>query len=282
MMKTNTLVLATLAIVLIAVVYLTLDLHWDSQRQALALYQRNQLLTARQAAGETEGHLLSLTRELHALSVCPLIQNFDPKETPLEVEPCFQKLQESHVSEISVADETGTTLYSTDRKKLAGGRIDPGIAKWAAQPANKGRTYTAISGKRADNEVPEQPSLLLIVAVPVYRGTAGARQAVQEKFAGTLSMTVDLERLLGDHLSLADSGVQAQAWLMGEDGTLLFHSEHPEMTMRNIGRTDQSCGSCHLSMDHVRKILAEKQGTVDYAVRNFPEKLCSLHTAGLR
>jgi len=70
-----------------------------------------------------------------------------------------------------------------------------------------------------------------------------------------------------------------QMWIMDKDGNLLFHSEHSEMTLRNIHQRDESCKRCRPSFDYVEKILKEGEGAVDYKLRNFPKKLAAFSRA---
>jgi two-component system sensor histidine kinase UhpB len=53
------------------------------------------------------------------------------------------------------------------------------------------------------------------------------------------------------------------------------------MLLRNIYRRDETCNSCHTSFDYAEKILKERQGKVDYRIKNFPNKLAAFAPVGL-
>jgi len=62
---------------------------------------------------------------------------------------------------------------------------------------------------------------------------------------------------------------------MDKGGTLIFHSLHPEMTLRNISQRDESCNRCHNSFDYVEKIVKEGRGFAEYKLGNGPEELAA-------
>ncbi|MFQ6094007.1 MAG: PAS domain S-box protein, partial [bacterium] len=113
------------------------------------------------------------------------------------------------------------------------------------------------------------PYVRSLLLTPLYQEAA-------EAFVGLLTLTVDLEELLMEQLAFVNTKMKlCQAWIMDRDGTLLFQSEHPEMALRNIYQRDEECNQCHTSFDYTEKMLTEKQGTVDYELKNFPRKLAA-------
>ena len=129
----------------------------------------------------------------------------------------------------------------------------------------------------AESEKSDLPHAQFILATPLYQETVDARYPKpNQRFVGILSLTVDAEELLAEHLPFIDPRMQLhQVWIMDREGTLLFQSKHPEMGLRNIYQRDESCHECHVSFDYAKRMLNEKQGTADYQLKELPKNLAA-------
>ena len=274
-MKTKIAICAGLVLVLAASVALTLGLHRDNQRQMLDLFQRHQLLVARDAVGQVEAALGGLSRQLQGL--CPSIALLlsRPESLSVELERQFQSLKGLHVAQISIADATGAVIAWAGDLPAGGRIVDQSLLEWARQPENEERIYAAFLPVTAQTRLRE-PNLRLVLAKRVCnRWNATGQQAAGHGFTGIISLSINFGDLVGEQLSRMGHGLIGRSWVLAEDGTLLYHAEHPEMELRNVARAGRDCLGCHPSMDHVSRILDSKQGTIDFTVIGFPKMLAA-------
>ena len=90
------------------------------------------------------------------------------------------------------------------------------------------RTDAGGEDERDPSAKPENsdlPHSQFILATPLYQETVDARYPKpNQRFAGILSLTVDLEELLAEHLPFVDPMMQLhQVWIMDREGTLCFN-----------------------------------------------------------
>lgn len=77
---------------------------------------------------------------------------------------------------------------------------------------------------------------------------------------GAVLMTVDMHDLAETFLGPIRSGTRGYAWMMDQEGNLLYHPSQPNMVGRNLFHADASCFKCHRSFDVEKRII---QGTAD-------------------
>ncbi len=260
---------------------LAFSLNLNVRTQVLAQFNESQLLLARQAALHVESYFDARAEDLRHLASLASLRQLDPKTMPADVEITFDRLKTAYVTQVAVLDGAGRILYAT-----AGGaaRLGAGadLEAWAAQPANKGAARFVAERSDAPAASPAGNGLELRTArfflvTPLYRELrAGGGRGPGEAFAGLLLLEFDLERLAEATLSLTPAEkTRLQIWAIDADGTLLLHSEHPEMVLRNVRATNGACRQCHLSFDHVERMLKAKQGTVEYRVIGQPSKVAA-------
>ena len=66
-----------------------------------------------------------------------------------------------------------------------------------------------------------------------------------------------------------------QIWIVDKEGTLLFQPDHPEMVFRNIYQSEGNCQQCHASFHYVEEMLERKIGTLDYQIKDHPQKIAA-------
>ncbi len=280
-MRRTAFVLAALLIVLTVVVYLTIDLHKTGERETLSLFQERQLLTAQQIVKHLEEYLQDRADNLESFCALPSLQYFDPTDMAADMGRLFQPLKSRHVVEISISDEQGSIICREAEAEPGApnsdeqGRAMSESARWAASPENRGRVHVAVLQPKSPDR--ESSYLKVLLVKPLYQTAVTARHPRPTlEQVGSISLKLNLHKALLEQVEAASPKAPSHhAWLLGQDGTLLYHSEHPEMALRNVHQNDPSCRPCHVSMGHAEDILKARQGTLDYTVRNFPKELAA-------
>jgi signal transduction histidine kinase len=271
-MKRNWITVALTTFVVLIVAFLVVHLYSSSRRAVVTWFQEHQALHAHHFADEVETFLRSHSRGLLALSLFIPSQVNSLSWVKTQIETYSSQIQKDYTREIFLCDAAGRVIYSThaDAVGLDYGQSD--FFAWAKKQAKKGEIF--VSSLSAASRPP-----LVLLSIPLYQGSTGPKGSQKtEKFAGVISLKIDMEGFL--HYELEEARLSlAQLWIMDTGGNLLFHSEHPEMTPRNIYQRDESCESCHLSFGYAEKILKKKEGTVDYKLKHLPKKLAAFSTA---
>jgi hypothetical protein len=111
---------------------------------------------------------------------------------------------------------------------------------------------------------PRPPSLVVFTPTPQeHPGGLGTGSR------GMLAAETSLDALFRNHQRSAVGGwPNYETLVLKRDGTVVFHSEHPEMQLNNVYRRTQRCGTCHSSFEHVERMLAIQHGVLEYETRN--------------
>ncbi len=269
-MKRNR-VLVTLTAVLLAVVsLLTLHLHYEGIREVLSQFEKDQLSYAKHLSNQIQFYIQARSRGLRALSSFASLQHGDRNRQRLDIEAYANKIEKVYVKSISLYDESGTVVYSTDRESIGLKKREDKFFAWAQKSENRDKiSLTPV--------LSEPQSLTFILAIPLYQEVSDSRHPKPDgRFRGVLTFTLDMKEFLVDQLGSADPKMNLdQVWIMDKDGTLLFEPDHPEMVFRNIYQKGGSCRSCHLSFNYIEEILMKREGTADYKIKNHPKKIAA-------
>ncbi len=268
-MKKATYIIAIVSVILASAVFLTVDIYRRSARDMATLYQSQQFWIARQLVRDLDDYIKGCELDLMELPSSPSIRNLNKRRIRLELSGRLQDL--SYVDSISLYDERGGVIVSTDEAGVAHSIMDPSLLARLARPENRGKV-TLIASRKDRGKSAGEALFEFKILTPVYAGKA--KPDFAEKFSGALSYSIDLRTLLLRQPVLVGEK-DKRLWLMDQTGTLLFHSEHPEMVLRSVAQTEGACQKCHTSMDYAYTMLREKQGTVDYSIRGFPKKLAA-------
>jgi PAS domain S-box-containing protein len=252
---------------------LALDLYRDSVENAVSQFQDHQLLLARHIAEDLASYLNARAPGLRALASLDTVRKRDPERMPRDLDAYRRRLEPAHVPAASVFDEAGTIRYSTLPASI--GRSYPRceLVEWGRREANRQSVSLSVLRRpsQAAEAIPDTPSApRFLLVTPVYRPAGAGRP---ERFAGVLSLSFDLQAVLSERVVRIEPN--SDVWVIENDGTLLFHSAHPELVLRNVRDWAPACGACHVSLDHVERIVARRRGTTAYALRDGAEKLAA-------
>ena len=261
-------VVLTLVGLMAGVICLTVYIHRLDQEKVRSQFQEQQLIHAQNIAGEIKEffHDHFMTMET-ILSSC---RYEGMKRLRRDIDLYSETMKVKYVKEVSLYDESGKPIYSTGSR--------PGL-----QTAQYDKLLAGTKKIGNQEEVFVSPLAMdqVVIAVPVYQERPESkisRHLSQKKFVGIFSITTDVKMFLLREPEAA--GLHPlQAWIMNRDGTLLFHYQHPEMVSRNLSKRDETCNRCHVSNEYMEKILKEKEGKVEYEVKEGPKKLAAFSSA---
>ena len=176
-MKRQPIIIYTVAtaLVVLAVALLTIHHHRTNKREVLSRFQDHQLAHAQHLANQIKFFFHARSQELQALSSLLPRGPSDLKQKKADIETSSKMME--YVKSISLCDETGKIIYSTDSNAIGLNYADREFFSWAKKKENKGK----VSGS---SRFQSDPSIFLLV-VPLYRNSSnGNRSAPGERFDG--------------------------------------------------------------------------------------------------
>ena len=83
-----------------------------------------------------------------------------------------------------------------------------------------------------------------------------------------LAVVVPLDRLLATYHINDTAYDEDYLWILGRDGTLLYHPYHPEMVGNNVGSPKDDCAGCHRSFELEQEMV---RGAIGYGWNDVPK-----------
>jgi len=280
-MRKNLVIITLTAGALLAVLFFVFHLHQTSKEEVLSQFNENQLQTTQEVARSIQRYFRSRSQDLRWLAYIASQEAFDRDKITAAIQSNFNRLKMVQIQEVSLFNENGTVVYSTTASAEGKNHSRSDFFSWAKNPGNQEAVrmwYEKTGGPRTPVTAgsPAPPQIEIFLATPLYRESAGGRQKLGGKFTGALMLTVDLEEMLAERSPLLNPATQMhKLWIIDRGGTLLVHSSHPEMVMRDIRERDKTCNGCHYSFDYIETILGKAEGTLQYRIKGEPKKVAS-------
>ena len=237
-MKRYIVIIGVLAIIISALVILSVFFQRTLQMETAEQFNRQQLLLANAEASNIQTYLSGAKEEmLHIAQSVSLFQIRKETDCRLLTNVVF-KDSDDIKKQIEFLDRNGEIYFSrgnvhaegSDEKKIISSaqRLCPG-----------------------DVQIEQNTKMISIVA-PVCR---------YDSLIGAVVLTLDVQDIARTFLSPIKSGSRGYAWMTDEKGNLLYHPTHPNMVGRNLYKTDSSCFKCHKTFDVEKRII---EGRGDY------------------
>ena len=269
-MKRNWVLAALTAVLLAVVSFLTLHLHYEGTREVVSQFEKDRFSYAKHLSNQIRFYIQARSRGLRAVSLFASLRHGDKNVQRRDIEAYADKIERVYVNSISLYDDSGNVLYSTDRESIGLKKGENEFFAWARKREN--RDHISLTPVLS-----EPQSLMFILALPLYEEVSESGHPKPDgRFRGVLTFTLNMKEFLVDQLGSANPRINLdQIWIMDRDGTLLFEPDHPEMVFRNIHQKGGSCTSCHLSFDYIEEILMKREGTAAYQIRSDPKKIAA-------
>lgn len=236
-MTYNKTIIAVTALVVLLSLYLVMSHHYETRRLLLGKLQAHQLLHAHHLAEETESLFWGHSRELDSLHSYLFSRDADLKEVEKTVLSYLKEGNRQDVREVTIFNESGRAVYSTDMQKMGMDGSQSRFFTWARERENAGKMF-ASSSIQDGTHAPSLPissskkdlpisSFLVFIAVPLYREDAGTKTDLSGKrFVGVLLWEMDLQPFLVD--ALKDSKIFNSVWIIDQREDVLFHLDHQD------------------------------------------------------
>jgi hypothetical protein len=186
----------------------------------------------------------------------------------------------NYVRTISLYNESGTIIYSSNNEIIGNKLKESEIFQWAKKPENKGKQYISSPIKFKRLQTDSLPHIHLVIASPIYKSinkTGGIDTSY--KFVGVVTETLEIDKLFFELIKENHFNSEKEHFgVMDKSGTLYFHADHPEMVNENVKKQNDACLNCHISFNHVNTMLIKKEGNVEFQLKNAPNQLAGYTT----
>lgn len=190
-------------------------------------FNRQQLILARSTARQLTEALRQIRREVAALCYSPAIQYVEKVAWANRMRVSMDELSRFGAREICRYSADGQVCYLLDAngtpKELAGDFSRHPVLVWARQPASRGRIYQGqVQVQRLGGSL--VPTMTL--AMPIYQVSVDESHPVAPGgFDGAVSITLELDRLVGAYAADIRSGRSGYAWVVNSKGLFLYHPD---------------------------------------------------------
>ena len=268
-MKQNRILISLTVSLLVVVSLLIFYLHYAGSQAVLSEFQRDQLSYAKHLSNQIQFYFKARSRGLRALASFASFQSGDARQQRLDIQSYAKQLEHVYVIAVSLYDERGRVIYSTAPHTIGDREKWENFFVWAKENENKSKTSLTPVFNGAK-------SLMFTLAIPIFQEAGHSRAKANGKFLGVLTFTLDMKGFLANQVGFKDPPMNLdQIWIVDKNGTLLFQPDHPEMVSRNIYQSEGNCEQCHASFHYVEEMLEKKQGTLDYQIKDHPQKIAA-------
>jgi|GEM_PF-3280441 PAS domain S-box-containing protein len=274
MWKNLSIIVAAITIFAVVIFYIV-DIHITNRQVLIADAKQNQLVIAKLTAHEIESYFNDRKHSLQILSSLTSVQNFDNKEMPRSIERYFKQVQSLFVTSISVYNEKGTIVFSTNGKAIGLNYSSYDFFQFAKKKENIRKAFVFPLMEDIQQSKNQRSHAQCIITVPVYQEqTLVGDSASAKKFVGIISMAISLENMITEKFRLTRIHSPKQnVTVFDSDGAILNHPTSSKAGMKNVLQRDSSCFQCHSSFSYEEKMFREKEGTAEIEFKNDDKKI---------
>lgn len=230
--------------------------HQTLQNEMADQFNKQQLLIAREVAINIESFLDHVYEDISVISRLPEVDRIHRSpRTRTMAEAMNFHIQSEMLVTIRVLDRQGRLIYDSAYPGREGADLSKTDYFKTTRTLRRHEKFVT-ELLDAPNQGPG--SKQFIIATPIYQQLRNSRNF---DFNGVVLAVLSIEGITQKYLAPIKSGTRGYAWMMDNNGTLLYHPNQPQMVGKNLYHTDRSCFTCHRSFDTEKKMIEGKSET---------------------
>ncbi|KKL45429.1 hypothetical protein LCGC14_2355760 [marine sediment metagenome] len=234
-MRFKVLLIILLLLVVSIIVILNLFFYQSYEAEMASQINAQQIIIAKTIVLSIDSTMEHLKEEVVSLAGLLSERGLDKGGLDDFVQYAFEELNEDIRIDIVIFDTRGSVLLSTNE---AYSMSDEDLGLYAGSSSLPPSQVNMLPG--GDN------FLELKVITPIRR---------RSDLLGAIMMIINIDDFNRKFIAPIKVGERGHAWVMDEEGTLIYHPTMPEMVGRNIRTPSQECFECHISFNAERQIL---------------------------
>lgn len=258
---TPTVFILSLLVVLSLIIILGQFFHQSLQDEMAEQFNQQQLLLAREVAMNIESFVDHVYKNIRVISQLPQIDRIHLQPAcRIVAESISFSLQNEALITIRVIDKNGILLF--DSSYPGRERVDLSRTDYFKQARVLPRNEKLVTDLLEIHGPNEPESKEFIVAIPIYLQTGRSLH----EFSGVVLAVLSMNGITQKYLSPIRSGQSGYAWMMDNEGTLLYHPTQPSMVGKNLYHSDTTCFQCHQSFTTEKEMIESSTQTFSYYV----------------
>ena len=245
-MKDRTLIYSIAASLIIFLGYIAHVQYFDTRDRVTAMYREKQITGARQAALGLEAFIMERVKSLEMLARAPAAKRGEKSLYRTEYEAVFNRV--GGFRYIMFINKGGVAEIGYPHNFPCPSNQPPAIRKKfkaAFLEAERSRQLHVFS-----KNVLVDGKVYICLISPIFSTTDQFRGAVLGILNVEESLQATLKPILGDSLDYA--------WVLNEQGFLLYHPKHKDMLLKNITEPKPDCFACHQNFDLERNVILNR------------------------
>lgn len=235
---------ALIFIALIAIlIFLVAQQFSKTNSKVLELYTEHQTLFAEQVTLSLENYIKERYTALDVLSDFPASRNGDNEIFLIEYKRIYEKV--AGFEYIIFVDDNVKPKYGYPSPYECPSQKSPKEWRRFLAAFNKAKTEkkTIIHTKN----ILINDKLYFCIISPVF--------SFDEEFLGAIVGVLDVKQSINHAIKPVVEDKSDYAWILNDEGSLIYHPKHDNMILNNVFSEDESCFDCHYNFDLERQII---------------------------
>ncbi len=262
---TGTILLIILFVYLVGKIYnLTLE-------EAKKNHQLQQLEMAKAVSQGIDYFMQHLISDMKLLTNDPIFNDKSPQKV-FSALRFFQKNYDTTIiKSIFIADSSASILYSTG-STLPLWTVNITNSLYQNLRKNSEKSNYLLSQVIPKNNYDKKATKLFLI----LKKLTSKDHNKKYRYIGYL---VNFDYLIEKYIKPLKLSSDDFAWILDENGRLIYHPRHQEMLFRSILKTSKKCSSCHFSFKTQNRMLKTKEGGMDeyYVLGDEPYKIMAYY-----
>jgi len=270
----------TTSIITAAALILAHTFYLDSKEEIINQFNGEQLMLAKEASMKMEEFYTSLERTLKLTTGLAAESATEDARPPtlLNLENLYRPYRNTPLINIIVIDSGGNLLSAAGKSTIIEDASLREI-RGKLESVPTGEIYT--SPLLDITSTGEKGKKGFFIASTLNRRPGLLSLERSSPFGVAIIFSISLEGMVDKYIRPIKSGRNGHAWVMDNEGTLLFQARHPEMVFRNIFLKDKSCNHCHSDFFIEQKMASGQSGTGRSRVAGYEDNLIAYYPVHL-
>lgn len=232
-------------IIIIWLGYIAHIQYFSTKKKVIQLYSEKQIMLAKQAAVSLEAYVNERIKAMEVLADLPSIRKSAQTLYLDEYQRTFHKIR--GFKYIIFIDTAGVSQIGYPENFPCPSKQPPEIlAKFLQTLKQAGQSHrTMIFSK---NVLVDDDVFICLIS-PIFTD--------RNKFSGAILGILTVRESLSSALTPIVGSEQNYAWVLNDQGFLIYHPKHKDMLLQNIFYNEKKCLTCHLNFDLEKEAITK-------------------------
>jgi PAS domain S-box-containing protein len=235
--------------------------YFNTKENVINLYSDKQSILASQAAVSLESFIKERIKAIEVLADHPASRDFNQEKFLIEYKRTYEKVK--GFAFITFLNTEGIAVYGfPENFPCPSNQLQEIQSRFrkAFNLAKKEKRTTVFS-----RNVLSDGKVYICLISPIY--------SLQDQFLGAILGTLDVRVCVTEALKPITSNVKDYAWILNQQGYLLYHPVQEDMLMKNVFDNQEPCLACHQKFEIEKEMLTNSIGATEKDNTKVPKQL---------